>query len=119
MNDLPKVLVVDDGERDGVDPLAAELAELGYSSVTTSFEAADEVLTMIKPPSAIFLKMPQGDEGSNHAEFVALAARLRMRQGTSGAPVIVWDKVSVLEEGGVSAILHNQLGARVLAARDF
>jgi hypothetical protein len=112
MNDLQKVLVVDNGEREEVDPLAAELAELGFSSVTTSFEAADDVLQVISQPSAIFLKMPQkvGDEGAS--EILALADRLRIAQGLTGAPVFVWDRARMLESGGVSALL----GAQALAS---
>lgn len=117
MNDLQKVLVVDNGERDGVDALAAELGELGFSSVTTSFEAADDVLSVIQPPSAIFLKMPSGDV-AEHAEFVELAARLRVRQGSTGAPVIIWNRDSVLHHGGVSAILEHRLGPQALASPD-
>lgn len=55
MNSLQKVLVVDNGHREHADPLSVELAELGLSSVTTSFEAAGDVLDVIERPSAIFL----------------------------------------------------------------
>lgn len=105
MNDLHKVLVVDNGERDGVDPLAAELAELGFSSVTTSFEAADDVLQVIPPPSAIFLKMPHRPGDRSSEDILALADRLRIAQGSAGAPVFVWDRARMLEGGGVSAML--------------
>jgi hypothetical protein len=110
MNDLQKVLVVDNGERDGVDPLAAELAELGYSSVTASFEAADDVLAVIPQPSAIFLKVPQRPGDASSDEILALADRLRVRQGSAGAPVFVWDRARMLESGGVSALLRGELG---------
>ena len=119
MNDLQKVLVVDDGTRDGLDPLSAELAELGFSSVTTSLEAADQVLDLIAAPSAIFLKMPQADESASYQEFLALADRLRVRQGSSGAPVIVWDRAKVLHSGGVSALLQGELGPQVLSRPAF
>jgi hypothetical protein len=115
MNDLQKVLVVDNGERDGVDPLAAELAELGYSSVTTSFEAADDVLEVIPQPSAIFLKMPQRPGDTSSDEILALADRLRFRQGSAGAPVFVWDRARMMESGGVSALLSRELGLQHLA----
>lgn len=116
MNDLQKVLVVDNGERDGVDPLAAELAELGFSSVTTSFEAADDVLQVISPPSAIFVKVPQraGDKGET--DILALVDRLRLAQGEAGAPVFVWDRARILGSGGVSAMLHGEFGAEALAS---
>jgi hypothetical protein len=115
MNDLQKVLVVDNGERDGVDPLAAELAELGFSSVTTSFEAADDVLQVISPPSAIFLKMPQKSGDKSTGDILALADRLRLAQGASGAPVFVWDRARMLGSGGVSAMLQGEFGVRGLA----
>ena len=105
MNDLQKVLVVDNGDREEVDPLAAELAELGFSSVTTSFEAADDVLQVIPQPSAIFLKMPHKPNDGSSAEILALASRLRIAQGSAGAPVFVWDRASMLDSGGVSAML--------------
>jgi hypothetical protein len=115
MNDLQKVLVVDNGERDEVDPLAAELAELGFSSVTTSFEAADDVLQVIPQPSAIFLKIPNRPGDASSAEILALANRLRVAQGSAGAPVFVWDRARMLEAGGVSAMLSGQLTAKPLA----
>lgn len=110
MNDLHKVLVVDNGERDGVDPLAAELAELGFSSVTTSFEATDDVLQVIPKPSAIFLKMPQRAEDRSAADMLALADRLRIAQGSAGAPIFLWDRSRVLGSGGVSAMLSGEFG---------
>jgi hypothetical protein len=115
MNDLQKVLVVDNGERDGVDPLAAELAELGYSSVTASFEAADDVLAVIPQPSAIFLKVPQRPGDASSDEILALAERLRLRQGSAGAPVFVWDRARMLEGGGVAALLSGEFGPLRLA----
>jgi hypothetical protein len=115
MNDLQKVLVVDNGERDEVDPLAAELAELGFASVTTSFEAADDVLQVIPQPSAIFLKMPQKAGDRRSEEILALADRLRVTQGSAGAPVFVWDRTNMLESGGVSALLRGEFGAEAVA----
>ncbi|NNM72058.1 hypothetical protein [Enterovirga aerilata] len=115
MNDLQKVLVVDNGERDEVDPLAAELAELGFSSVTTSFEAADDVLQVLPQPSAIFLKMPQKSGDASSREILALADRLRIAQGPAGAPVFVWDRARMLQSGGVSALLRGEFSAEALA----
>jgi hypothetical protein len=114
MNDLQKVLVVDNGERDGVDPLAAELAELGFSSVTTSFEAADDVLQVISPPSAIVLKMPHRAGESGAQDILALADRLRLAQGPTGAPVFVWDRARILGGGGVSAMFKGEFGPEAL-----
>jgi hypothetical protein len=115
MNDLQKVLVVDNGEREGVDALAAELAELGFSSVTTSFEAADDVLQVIPQPSAIFVKVPPRAGDTSRDEIIALADRLRVRQGSAGAPVFVWDRARMMESGGVSALLSRELGLQHLA----
>lgn len=115
MNDLQKVLVVDNGDRHSVDPLAAELAELGFSSVTTSFEAAAEVLGLIQRPSAILLKMPKRREGADYASFLVLADTLKQEQGRSGVPVIVWDRAQALAPGGVSALLSSALGPQALA----
>ena len=114
MNDLTKVLVVDDGSRETVDPLAAELLELGLSSVTTSLDAADDVLMVIEKPSAIFLKMPEGRHSAEYGRFLALAERLRARNDVRGVPVIVWDRSSAFMAGGISAILRQQYGAEIL-----
>lgn len=114
MNDLRKVLVLDDGQRGVVDPLASELSELGLSSVTTSFEAADDVLQVIDRPSAIFLKMP-ADTGSDHATFVALADTLRRADRTSGIPVILWDRRTAALSGGITAILRSEVGPQAVS----
>lgn len=114
MNSLRKVLVVDNGHRGVVDPLASELSELGLSSVTTSFEAADDVLQIIDRPSAIFLKMP-ADVGSDHATLMALAASLRSADRTSGIPVIMWDRQMAATNGGITAILRNEVGPQAVS----
>lgn len=108
MNALTKVLVVDNGQRGVADLLSTELAELGFSSVTTSLEAADEVLDLIERPSAIFLNMPQGREGQDRAGFIRLASSLRARDSMSGIPIIEWDRDSAT--GGISAILRSEIG---------
>lgn len=115
MNDLRKVLVVDNGQREGADLLSTELAELGLSSVTASFEAADEVLDVIERPSAIFLKMPRRHQWSERASFARLAAELRSAERTFGIPVIEWDHETALAAGGISAILRTEVGPQALA----
>ena len=50
MNGFQKVLVVDNGERGLESALSAELAGMGLASVTTSFEAADDVLAPNSQP---------------------------------------------------------------------
>lgn len=113
MNDLRKVLVVDGGRRGGVvDPLSAELAELGFSSVTTSFEAADQVLDMIERPSAIFLNIPSSLPADRQS-FLDLADQFRAGQKTAGVPVIVWNDVMAGQAGGVSALLQRECGSQV------
>lgn len=116
MNDLQKVLVVDDGDRNPIDSLSAELAELGYSSVTASFEAADQVLDVIQRPSAIFLKMPARIGSPDYQNFLALAEMLRQREGTSGVPVIMWERQAVLPSGGLSVLLDGEPAPKVLTA---
>jgi hypothetical protein len=119
MNSLRKVLVVDNGERGSADPLSVELAELGLSSVTTSFEAADDVLDLIERPSAIFLKMPQEKQATAYQSFLDLADQLRRGERTSGIPVIVWDQALSMSSGGISAILQSEVGLLALAGPEF
>lgn len=117
MNALTKVLVVDDGHRRQDDLLSVELAGLGLSSVTTSFEAATEVLSVIDRPSAIVLRvpLPDGPRALVRTEFDALAEALRGSEQTSGIPVIVWDSLAALEAGGISAVLRSEVGPQVLS----
>ena len=112
---LRKVLVVDDGRRRDGDVLSSGLAELGVSSVTTSFEAADDVLGLIERPSAIFLKMPLSRYVTERASFLRLANTLRASARTSGIPVIEWDQDMVLGAGGVSEILRSEIGPQAVA----
>ena len=90
MGALQQVLVVDDGIRAVDHSLAAELAELGYASVTTSLEAADDVLAVIARPAAILL--PTSARGG--AVFETRAAGLRERMRLAGIPVILVDAES-------------------------
>jgi hypothetical protein len=114
MNSLRKILVVDNGERGTVDSLSAELAELGVSSVTTSVEAADDVLRIIERPAAIFVKMPHARQGAAYQEFLTFADDLKRREHISGVPVIVWDRTTS-QAGGISALLRNEVGPHALA----
>ena len=59
MTEFQKVLVVDDGARNAEHAISAELAGLGFASVTTWLEATDEVLELIPPPAAILLQLPK------------------------------------------------------------
>lgn len=99
---MKKVLVVDDGARGTDHALSAELAELGLASVTTSFEAADEVLELVEP-AAILVQLPDRRiSEARYAEFLKLAARLKSRRD-SCAPVILVDGRTGAPLGGHSA----------------
>ena len=89
MNDVPKVLVVDDGERSPDRAVSVELAELGFASVTTSFEAAEDVLAVLPIPSAILLQLPCKPDSSRRQKFLDLAERLKAKSTLAGVPVIV------------------------------
>lgn len=117
MNSLRKILVVDNGERGTVDSLSAELAELGVSSVTTSFEAAEDVLRIIDRPAAIFVKMPHARQKAAYQDFLTFADDLKRREHISGVPVIVWDRTTA-QTGGISALLRNEVGPQALAGPD-
>lgn len=104
MNDFPKVVVVDDGERSADRALSAELAELGFASVTASLEAADDVLELIPSPAAIFVQVPDRCSPTQHKGFMELAERLKAQQGNTGVPVIV---VEGSRGGGYAAALQG------------
>ena len=114
MNALTKVLVVDNGQRSVADLLSTELAELGLSSVTTSFEAAEDVLEVIERPSAIVIHMPDA-HAAEHASFVRLAMALRTGERTSGIPVIEWERDTVLASGNLSSLLRSEVGPLAVA----
>ena len=105
MNDLQKVMVVDSGERHVVDNLSVGLAEHGYASVTTSFEAASQVLDVIPRPAAIFLNMPALQNGERYESFLAVAGSLR--ESALGIPVFIWERDATLPDGGISALLGD------------
>ena len=110
MSEFQKVLVVDDGARNGAHALSAELAELGFASVTTSFEATDEVLELIPPPSAILLQLPKRSETANYKQFMDLAARLK----ASGIPVLLVEQPFGAAGGGYASALQGELGVGAL-----
>lgn len=111
MNGMQKVLVVDNGERAPDSALSAELAGMGYASVTTPFEAADDVLALIPSPAAVVLQMPLRANWSERRRFLELASRLRKTLASSRIPVIVTGGVN-----GAVTMLQNELGARSVAA---
>ena len=106
MNDVPKVLVVDDGERSPDRALSAELAELGFASVTTSFEAAEDVLAVLPAPSAVLLQLPSVPDSGRHQGFRDLADRLKAKLGLRGVPVLMVEP----RQGMQALIDHHGIG---------
>jgi hypothetical protein len=86
MSGLQKVLVVDNGRRLPDSGLSFELAEMGFASVTTPLEAADEVLASIKSPVAIVVHVPPLASPDERKRYMALVERLEAMGST---PVIV------------------------------
>jgi CheY-like chemotaxis protein len=117
MAELQKVLVVDDGARSTDYCLSAELAGLGYASVTASFEATEEILDLLPSPAAIVLQMPSQNDGEAYEEFLALADRLKASSRTSGIPVILIDP-KTRHAGGATAMLQSRFGSRSLHQPD-
>ena len=105
------------GERSSDRALSVELAELGFASVTTSFEAAEDVLAVLPTPSAILLQLPHTRGGTRHQGFRDLAERLRAKKGLAGIPVVV-----VEPRQGVQALsaysMNEPFGAHALAKPD-
>lgn len=89
MSDLKQVLVVDNGERAQDCTLSAELANMGYASITTPFEAAEDVLALVPSPVAIVLRLPKDAMAEEQEKFLALARRFSRTLGKAGVPVIV------------------------------
>jgi hypothetical protein len=113
MNAMPKVLVVDSGERAPDGALSLELAGMGFASVTTPFEAADDVLALIPSPAAVVLQMPRQAGWAERRRFMELASRLRKNLAETGTPVIITGGVS-----GAATMLQNQLSMHAVAAPD-
>lgn len=114
MNGMPKVLVVDNGERAPESALSAELAGMGYASVTTPFEAADDVLALIPSPAAVVLHMPHQAGWAERRRFLDLARRLRKNLADRDTPVIITGGIA-----GAATMLQNELSARAVAAPEF
>ena len=113
MNAMPKVLVVDNGERAHDSALSAELAGMGYASVTTPFEAADDVLALIPSPAAVVLQMPRQAGWAERRRFMELASRLRKILAESGTPFILTGGAC-----GAATMLHSRLSMHAVAAQD-
>ena len=113
MGALQQVLVVDDGHRAIDRSLAAELAELGYASVTASLEAAEDVLAVIARPAAILLQTSSRRDPA----FAMLSERLREQMRHAGIPVIVVDEV-MAGQAGTRIDLQSEIGPYVLNEPD-
>src|SRR3954469_4174789 len=114
MSEFQKVLVVDDGARNSEHALSAELAELGFASVTTSLEATDDVLDLLSAPAAIVLQLPKRT-GVDYKRFMELADRLKARTSTSGIPLIFVEASPLSQAGGYASVLQSELGAHALS----
>ncbi|AWN43544.1 hypothetical protein [Methylobacterium durans] len=113
MGALQQVLVVDDGHRAVDHSLAAELAELGYASVTASLEAAEDVLAVIARPAAILLQT----SARGGSAFAERAAALRTQMRDAGIPVIVVDEATG-RHTGAPVDLKSRIGPYVLNEPD-
>jgi hypothetical protein len=71
MHEFQKVVVVDNGDRPQDFALSAELAEMGFASVTTPVETADDVLAIVRSPAAIVLHMPHRASWAERQRFMA------------------------------------------------
>jgi hypothetical protein len=109
MDGLQKVLVVDNGERALDFALSAELAEMGYASVTAPLEATDDVLALLPSPAAVVLQIPRQASLSEREQFLELADRLRARE----IPVIVVNGID--GSGAHASLLQSELGTRILS----
>jgi CheY-like chemotaxis protein len=110
MGAMRKILVVDDGSRSAERMLSAELAELGYASVTASVDAADEILALIPDPAAIVLHLPRRSGVTDTERFAALAARAE----EAGLPVVTIDPATGSTSGGASVDLQSWMCARIV-----
>ncbi|MCB5177394.1 MULTISPECIES: hypothetical protein [Microvirga] len=113
MTSFQQVLVVDNGERAPDSALSAELAGMGYASVTAPLEATEEVLAMMPSPVAVVLQMPRDADWAERRRFLELANRLRKSIDSDKIPIIVAGGIS-----GATTMLQNQLGTRAVAAPD-
>jgi hypothetical protein len=111
MDGFQKVVVVDNGDRPQDFALSAELAEMGFASVTTPVETADDVLAIVRSPAAIVLQMPQGSR-LGRAPALHGACRPPAREPERHRrPVIVLGG----PPGAASTLLQSELGARILS----
>lgn len=113
MTDLHRIIVVDHGERNPDYGASLALAELGYATVTTSLDAAEEVLALMQPPDAFVFDLPRETDEAVRLRFEALAEKLRASR--PDAPVIIFDRGRSGAQGGYAALLQGAIGSCALA----
>ena len=111
MNGFQKVIVVDNGERAVDTGLSAELAGMGYASVTVSLDATEEVIALLESPAAVVVQIPPTATFDERRRFLALAERLRATLSANAVPIILVGDRS----GAQAALLQSELGARIAA----
>jgi hypothetical protein len=81
--------------------------------VTTSLEAADEVLALLPSPAAILLQLPRVSDTATRNAFADFARRMRSLDATT--PVIVIDPSRDGPTSGYAALLQAQVGSPAYA----
>ncbi len=114
MSELKRIIVVDNGDREPEAALSAELAELGYASITTSVEAAPDVFAAMVEPAAVLLHMPDDSDARTDAAFAAFADRLE--NAHPQIPVIRLDSGQSRLSGNHLATLQSRVGLAFTAA---
>jgi hypothetical protein len=111
MSELKRIIVVDNGDREPEAALSAELAELGYASITTSVEAAPDVFASIVEPDAVLLHIPGNSDARTDAAFAAVADRLE--RAHPEVPVIRLDGARGSLSNANLATLQSRIGIAV------
>ena len=108
MDALQKVIVVDNGNRAPESALSAELAGMGFASVTTSLEATEDVLALIASPAAVVVQIPDAATIEERRKFLDLAERLRVTMQRINVPVILMNDGH--GTGAHASLLQSELG---------
>ncbi|MCC5978123.1 MAG: hypothetical protein JJU21_08685 [Salinarimonas sp.] len=113
MSELKRIIVVDNGDREPEAALSAELAELGYASITTSVEAAPDVFAAMAEPDAVLLHIADHNDARTDAAFAAFADRLE--RAHPHIPVIRLDGARDSLGGSHLATLQSRIGLATTA----
>lgn len=111
MSELKRIIVVDNGDREPEAALSAELAELGYASITTSVEAAPDVFASVVAPDAVLLHIPGNSDTRTDAAFAAFADRVE--RAHPEIPVIRLDGARGSLSNANLATLQSRIGLAV------